>query len=116
MGADNALDLVRTDDGMLVAAGAGAPPDARMRAHFRSDAARLAAAPERLTSDTLVLNGVVSQSVYVGQGYRYRVRADGADVWVNASERFAEGTSACVVVPRTALLLFPGPSGPRVLT
>ncbi len=116
MGADNALDLVRTDDGMLVAAGAGAPPDARMRAHFRSDAARLAAAPERLTSDTLVLNGVVSQSVYVGQGYRYRVRADGADVWVNASERYAEGTAACVVVPRTALLLFPGPSGPRVLT
>jgi len=116
MGADNALDLVRTDDGLLVAAGADTPTDARMRAHFRSDAARLAAAPERLTSDTLVLNGVVSQSVYVGQGYRYRVRADGADVWVNASERYAEGTAACVVVPRTALLLFPGPSGLRVLT
>jgi ABC-type Fe3+/spermidine/putrescine transport system ATPase subunit len=108
MGADNALDLVRTDDGMLVAAGAGTPTNARMRAHFRSDAARLAAAPERLTSDILVLNGVVSQSVYVGQGYRYRVHADGADVWVNASERYAEGTAACVVVPRAALLLFPG--------
>ena len=108
MGADNALDLVRTDDGMLVAAAAGTPTDVRMRAHFRSDAARLAAAPERLTSDILVLNGVVSQSVYVGQGYRYRVHADGADVWVNASERYAEGAAACVVDPRAALLLFPG--------
>jgi ABC-type Fe3+/spermidine/putrescine transport system ATPase subunit len=62
----------------------------------------------------LVLTGVVAQSVYVGQGYRYRVRTDDADIWVHASERVAEGTPTCVVVPRDALLLFPThqPRGP----
>ena len=43
---------------------------------------------------------------------QYRVRADGAEVWVHAPERVAEGTPACVVVPRTALLLFPQDSKP----
>jgi ABC-type Fe3+/spermidine/putrescine transport system ATPase subunit len=65
-------------------------------------------------SGDLVLTGVVAQSVYVGQGYRYRVRTDDADIWVHASERVAEGTPTCVVVPRDALLLFPThqPSSP----
>ena len=31
----------------------------------------------------------------------------GADIWVHAPERVAEGTAASVVVPREALLLFP---------
>ncbi len=116
MGADNALDLMHTSDGALTAAVAGTPADARLRAHFRSDAARMSASPERPAADALVLNGVVSQTVYVGQGYRYRVRTDGADIWVNAPERYAEGSAACVVVPRAALLLFPGPSGARSLS
>jgi hypothetical protein len=60
--------------------------------------------------DDLVLDGVVAQSVYVGQGYRYRVRAGASDIWVHAAERVAEGTAARVVVPRNALLLFPGAS------
>ena len=107
MGADNALDLMRTPDGALAAAAIGTAADQRLRAHFRSDAARLAGAvaAER---DDLVLDGVVAQSVYVGQGYRYRVRAGEADIWVHAAERVAEGTAARVVVPRNALLLFPG--------
>jgi ABC-type Fe3+/spermidine/putrescine transport system ATPase subunit len=113
MGADNALDLMHTGDGSLAAAVAGTPADARLRAHFRSDAARLAAATEQHASDALILNGVVSQSVYIGQGYRYRVRTGGADIWVNAPERYAEGSAACVVVPRAALLLFPGSSSAR---
>jgi ABC-type Fe3+/spermidine/putrescine transport system ATPase subunit len=113
MGADNALDLMHTRDGTLAPAVAGTPADARMRAHFRSDTARLAAVTEAHAADTLVLNGVVSQVVYVGQGYRYRVHTDGADVWVHASERHAEGSAACVVVPRAALLLFPESSGAR---
>jgi len=108
MGADNALDLMQKGDGSLVAASNPAAGGSRVRAHFRSDAARLAsgAAPVTGTPD-LVLQGVVAQSVYVGQGYRYRVRTDGAEIWVHAPERVAEGTAACVVVPRDALLLFP---------
>ena len=106
MGADNALDVMHASDGTLSPAVTGTPAAERLRAHFRSDAVRLAASASGSHQDVLVLNGVVSQSVYVGHGYRYRVRTDGADVWVNAPERFAEGSTACVLVPRDALLLF----------
>ena len=108
MGADNALDLIRTPGGALAAAVAGTPAAERLRAHFRSDAATLASEASGHAADALVLAGVVAQSVYVGHGYRYRVRTDGAEVWVQAPERVAEGTAATVVVPREALLLFPG--------
>ncbi|MEP7184052.1 MAG: ABC transporter ATP-binding protein [Betaproteobacteria bacterium] len=108
MGADNGLDLVERDDGVLVAAGAGRP----VRAHFRGDAAHLVA-ESAATGDALVLPGVVAQSFYIGQGYRYRVRTAGADVWVHAAERVAEGTSARVAVPRAALMVFPRNSNVR---
>jgi ABC-type Fe3+/spermidine/putrescine transport system ATPase subunit len=116
MGADNALDVSRGGDGTLKAIGLDTAPDQRIRVHFRSDAARLAPAAVAAASvdatnasalGDLVLTGVVAQTVYVGQGYRYRVRTDDADIWVHASERVAEGTPTCVVVPRDALLLFP---------
>jgi ABC-type Fe3+/spermidine/putrescine transport system ATPase subunit len=106
MGADNALDLMKTADGALVAA-SGSATGARLRGHFRSDAARLAPSGTARGGPDLVLQGVVQQSIYVGQGYRYRVRTDGAEIWVHAPERVAEGEAACVVVPREALLLFP---------
>ena len=107
MGADNALDVVLNGNGGF-ATGAAKIGGSRVRAHFRSDAARLApASAAAYPGEDLVLQGVVAQSVYVGQGYRYRVRADGAEVWVHAPERVAEGTPACVVIPRAALLLFP---------
>lgn len=113
MGADNALDVMHAGDGTLLPAVAGTPAAERLRAHFRSDAVRLAASASGRHQDALVLNGVVSQSIYVGHGYRYRVRTDGADVWVNAPERFAEGSTACVLVPFDALLLFPCDVRPR---
>ncbi len=103
MGADNALDVVGTVSGGYAAANGGTGP--RLRAHFRSDAARLA--PPAEVGDGLLIAGVIAQSIYVGQGWRYRVRAGGADIWVHAPERVAEGTAASVVVPREALLLFP---------
>jgi putative spermidine/putrescine transport system ATP-binding protein len=104
MGADNALDLVRTENGGLATVTNGVPPERRIRAHFRSDAARLDGAPP--AEDDLVFTGTIAQSVYVGQGYRYRVRAGDADIWVHAPERVAEGATARVIVPRAALLLF----------
>jgi hypothetical protein len=106
MGADNALDVVGTASGAIAAANGDAGTGPRLRAHFRSDAARLAPA-SAASADALVIIGVIAQSIYVGQGYRYRVRAAGADIWVHAPERVAEGTAASVVVPREALLLFP---------
>ncbi len=112
MGADNALDIAHSHSGGFTAAAAGTPPAQRVRAHFRSDAAQLSMATTGHAADALVLAGVVAQSVYVGHGYRYRVRTDSADLWVEAPERVAEGTSAAVVVPRKALLLFPGEARP----
>jgi len=109
MGADNAIDLARGAGGTLASAGAHTPPAERVRAHFRSDAARLSERDTELLfgEGDLVLDGTVAQAVYVGQGYRYRIRAGDADIWVNAPERVAEGTNARVVVPRSALMLFP---------
>jgi putative spermidine/putrescine transport system ATP-binding protein len=104
MGADNALDVVGTAEGGYRAA-SGTSEAQRLRAHFRSDAARLATT--RPADGGLVVDGVIAQSIYVGQGWRYRVRAAGADIWVHAPERIAEGTAASVAVPREALLLFP---------
>ena len=112
MGADNGLDLVERADGTLVAAsggGEGRP----VRAHFRGDAARLVAAADPVPADALLLPGVVAQAFYIGQGYRYRVRAGGTEVWVHAAERMDEGTSARVAVPRDALMLFPRDSTTR---
>ena len=105
MGADNAIDVTQRDDGTLVAAGGG--PGARVRAHFRSDSARLETGSTPSSGPDLVLSGTIEQAVYIGQGYRYRVRTPGGDVWVHAPDRVPEGTPACVVVPRQAVLLFP---------
>ena len=79
-----------------------------MTAHFRSDVARIDASGGAVgrVAD-LRLAGQVVQTLYVGQGYRYRVRTDGADVWAHASHRIDEGAPVAVVVPRDALLLFP---------
>ena len=108
MGADNAIDLARGASGALMAIAAHTTVAERVRAHFRSDAARfgdLATAPA--ADGDLVLDGTVAQSVYVGQGYRYRVRTGESDIWVHAAQRVAEGTTARVVVPRAALMVFP---------
>ena len=106
MGADNAIDVAQRDDGALIPAVEGGP-DRRVRAHFRSDSARLEAAGSAPADGSLVLSGTIAQAVYVGQGYRYRVRTAGGDVWVHAPDRMPEGAPARVVVPRDALLLFP---------
>ena len=106
MGADNGLDLVELPDGTLVAANGGG--EGRLvRAHFRGDAARLVAAAVPAPAAALLIPGVVAQAFYIGQGYRYRVRAGGTEIWVHAPERMDEGTSACVAVPRDALIIFP---------
>jgi ABC-type Fe3+/spermidine/putrescine transport system ATPase subunit len=103
MGADNAIALTRESDGRLAQSGHGEP----VTAHFRSDVARIAAAGGAVGASDLNLAGEVIQTLYVGQGYRYRVRTDGADVWAHASHRIDEGAPVAVVVPRDALLLFP---------
>ena len=107
MGADNAIALNRARDGTLLAAGQGGNVGEPLMAHFRSDVARIDATGKPAGGSDLRLEGQVVQTLYVGQGYRYRVRTDGADVWAHASHRIDEGAPVAVVVPRDALLLFP---------
>ncbi len=111
MGADNALDVVACRRRRAHRRrGTDTSPDQRLRVAFSQRRGAACACRRRQAPRvraTLVLSGVVAQSVYVGQGYRYRVRTDDADIWVHASERVAEGTPTSVVVPRDALLLFP---------
>jgi ABC-type Fe3+/spermidine/putrescine transport system ATPase subunit len=102
MGADNTLAMVRLPDGsLMLSPHAGGEA---VTAHFRSDTARVNAPG---AADDLRFEGSIAQAVYVGQGYRYRVRvADGADVWALADARIDEGTPVTVAVPRDALLVF----------
>jgi len=106
MGADNSIALMRANDGTLIEA-AGHVDGEPVTAHFRSDVARIDATGNAVGAADLKLSGEVIQTLYVGQGYRYRVRTDGADVWAHASHRIDEGAPVAVVVPRDALLLFP---------
>jgi len=111
MGADNAIELTRERDGRLRGARGNGGGEA-MTAHFRSDVARIDAQSAATNDADLRLHGRIVQTLYVGQGYRYRVRTEGADVWAHASERIDEGASVAVVVPRDALLLFPRATTP----
>jgi ABC-type Fe3+/spermidine/putrescine transport system ATPase subunit len=106
MGADNALALTRRADGALLPP-AGSAAGEPVSAHYRSDVARVMPAGIPAANGDLQLAGHVAQALYVGQGYRYRVRTDGADVWAHAERRIDEGTAVTVAVPRAALLVFP---------
>jgi len=106
MGADNAIELARASDGAL-SVPAGHANGERVTAHFRSDAAHVDIDAGRAANGELRIRGEIVQTLYVGQGYRYRVRTQGADVWAHAPQRIDEGSSVAVIVPRDALLLFP---------
>ncbi|HEY3177270.1 MAG TPA: ABC transporter ATP-binding protein [Casimicrobiaceae bacterium] len=110
MGADNAVDVTRLPNGSLTADQVNGE---KLRAHFRSDVAWIATERSVSNSNDLRLAGTVTQAIYVGQGYRYRVRTNGADVWANAEERMPEGAAVSVIVPRTALLIFSAATSTR---
>ena len=112
MGADNAIPLTRDSTGRLFVGHGNGQGGEPVTAHFRSDVARIDDGRESPGERELVLAGQVVQTLYVGQGYRYRVHTDGADVWAHASQRIDEGTRVGVVVPRDALLVFPHASHP----
>jgi len=106
MGADNALAVVRGGGGW-VAAPTPAPTggDSR-RAHFRGDRARLTDAGVAAEAGALVLDGVVAQRVYLGNAYRYRIRAGHDEVWVEDAADRSEGAPVRVAVAPDALMLF----------
>lgn len=106
MGADNGIAVSRLADGALVAESTKLPGEPLV-AHFRSDAASVVSGAPAAAGPELRLPGQIVQTLYVGQGFRYRVHTDGSDVWAHADERIEEGASVTVIVPAGALLLFP---------
>ena len=106
MGADNAIDVVRGQDGWSWP-GPGAHGGARSRAHFRADGATLVAPDTPAPRGTLAIDGTIAQRVYLGTQFRYRIHTGGDDFWVEDPERRDEGAPVRVLVPPDALLVFP---------
>jgi ABC-type Fe3+/spermidine/putrescine transport system ATPase subunit len=129
MGADNTLELspqsaagksaqtwrVLADSGEGPVLDLSAHPSAtavaygsNIRAHFRSEAARVASVTDASNSaDIIRLPGAVEQIAYLGEHWRCRVKMGGTSVWVDTTKPMAVGTAAVVQVPVGALHLFP---------
>jgi putative spermidine/putrescine transport system ATP-binding protein len=103
MGADNSLPVVRSGASWIAA---GKEIRAATRAHFRGDRARVVDVAAPGEPDALQFDGVVAQRIYLGNGYRYRIRAGDDEVWVDDDASRAEGAAVRVAVGPEALLLF----------
>jgi hypothetical protein len=66
---------------------------------------------EAEVGDALRLDGRVSQHAYLGDGWRYGVAVGGQQYLVDDGTRFAPGDAVAVVIPPTALHLFPLATG-----
>ena len=78
----------------------------RYAAHFRSGVARLMSA-DADAEGALRLHGHVTQAAYLGDVWRYGVRVDGRQFYVDAQERFPIGDPVAIAIPASALHLFP---------
>ena len=104
MGADNAIDVVRSGDGWR---GPGGGRDSARARALPCRRARLAL-PAPSAPATLAIDGEVTQRVYLGTQYRYRIRAGAEDFWVEgrgATRRRRAGPRSAR--PPEALLVFP---------
>jgi putative spermidine/putrescine transport system ATP-binding protein len=105
MGADNAMAVARAGDAW-VAADAARDAAVTSLAHFRGDRAQLVAAGAPPQSGGLEFDGVVAQRIYLGNGFRYRIRAGSDEVWIDDPTPRDEGSAVRVAVAPDALLLF----------
>ncbi|MEP7060846.1 MAG: ABC transporter ATP-binding protein [Betaproteobacteria bacterium] len=103
MGADNSLPVLRSGASWIAA---GKEGRASTRAHFRGDRARVVDTAAPAEPDALHFDGVVAQRIYLGNGYRYRIRAGDDEVWVDDDASRDEGAAVRVAVGPNALLLF----------
>ncbi|OYD84912.1 ABC transporter ATP-binding protein [Azospirillum brasilense] len=132
MGADNVVALRAERDGGTLSIAAGADHDAArlpvghevgdggvhlaaadknnsgslISAHFRSEAARLAASGET-PKGALVLRGRITQTAYPGGRWRYGVAVGGTVFLVDDGERRAVGDAVGIVIPPSALHCYP---------
>ena len=103
MGADNSLAVVRSGGGWIVAQGDAA---GTLHAHFRGDRAHVIDAATPAAAEALHFDGSVAQRIYLGNGFRYRIRTARGEVWVDDRTSLAEGATVRVAVDPDALLLF----------
>jgi ABC-type Fe3+/spermidine/putrescine transport system ATPase subunit len=132
MGADNVIALAIAEDGGAIRATfgnaeatarlpvgpggahlAGTAPAGQVDAHFRAQAVRLAAAGEELPSDCLVLPGSILQTSYPGGAWRYAVGTGSHRFVIDDTRKYATGDAIRVVLPASALHLFPAASTTR---
>jgi ABC-type Fe3+/spermidine/putrescine transport system ATPase subunit len=116
MGAGNVLELEArpVDGGMRIEAGAhhdplfvpGASLAGPIRAHFRSEAARLGPAADG-AADRLLLRGRITQASYPGGFYRYAVAVGQNQFMVDDTRRLAVGENVGIGLPVSSLHFFP---------
>ncbi|ALG72267.1 putrescine/spermidine ABC transporter ATPase [Azospirillum thiophilum] len=124
LGADNVVTLhaVRTAGALEIAAGpdhdavrlplgddrayGAATAEGPVDAHFRTEAARLAA-PGAVPADALVLRGRITQTAYPGGRWRYGVAVGGTVFLVDDDERRTVGDAVAIVIQPSALHCFP---------
>lgn len=124
MGAGNTVELVAHADGnaLVIAAGAhnselrvpatvmgsaARPPSGPIVAHFRSEAARLAAPTTENAPDALRLRGRIAQASYPGGFWRYGVRVGERQFLVDDDERRPVGAEIDIRLPPSALHIYP---------
>ena len=76
-----------------------------VRAHFRSEAARLVSG-EETAPDSLVLRGHISQSSYPGGYYRYAVEVGAQQFMVDDTRSIAVGAAVGISLPAASLHLY----------
>jgi putative spermidine/putrescine transport system ATP-binding protein len=99
------LRLPRGPNGVHVTGAGG-----RYVAHFRSGVARLLAA-DAPADGALRLHGHVTQAAYLGDVWRYGVRVQDRQYFVDAQERYPLGDHVAIAIPAAALHLFPADAG-----
>ena len=97
---NSTLDLSRRTFGATVASGP-------VVAHFRGEAARLAAPGESWPSDHLVLTGQITQASYPGGHWRYAVAVGDRQFMVDDPARRAVGDAVGIGLAADAIHIFP---------
>jgi ABC-type Fe3+/spermidine/putrescine transport system ATPase subunit len=116
MGAGNVLELETrpADGGIRIEAGAhndalfipGHSLVGPVKAHFRSEAARLGPSDDAAAADRLLLRGRITQSSYPGGFYRYAVAVGQNHFMVDDTRRLAVGEAVGIGLPVASLHLF----------
>jgi putative spermidine/putrescine transport system ATP-binding protein len=86
---------------------AGTSAGGDFNAHFRGEAARLAAAGDPPVPESLDLPGSVAQASYPGGVWRYSIHCGAHRFIIDDARKYAPGETVRIILPAGALHLFP---------